>query len=322
VFAAEGEEAAEEPAVKWVIATTYGNPTVGQAVPFVELAERVRERTDGRFDIHVAMAGELGIKRENFPSALSQNVIQGAELAYGFAEQTWSHLGVFNLPYLFSTEEEVYAALEALAEMTNREYEHDNIMSLAHYVWLPQDLFVRKPIDDITDLNGMKVRGWTDVMLKAVGVMGGQPVSVPSSEVYTAIQHGVADGGITGGTSAIMHAWNEVAPYAYPISFMYVAADVGINREAFDSLPQQYQTVLLEEGQAMTERFKEWYDENEATVWDDWRDLGGEVFELTPDEYEGLQELVGPLWDSWVATVGSDGEEALRIVLEAVGNTD
>jgi TRAP-type C4-dicarboxylate transport system substrate-binding protein len=156
-------------------------------------------------------------------------------------------------------------------------------------------------------------------MLEWVESAGGVPLSMPSGEVYVAIQRGVADGGITGSASAISAAWYEVAPYAHLIHFFYVITDLAISQASFDALPEEYQTILLEEGKNFTENFKMQLNEEDASAWDIWKSKGGEVIELTPAQAADLKEMATPLWDSWLQQTSPEGREAFEAIKQALG---
>jgi TRAP-type C4-dicarboxylate transport system substrate-binding protein len=311
--------APEQPEVTWQFTTCFHAPEDSQMAAYWTLKDAVLARTNGKFTINMACDGELGIKRDEFAGAAIEGVTQGSEMSSGFSATTWPFHAALHLPYMFSSPEEAAAAQAALAPMREEAYAEVGLMRLSNYVWVSQEMFVNQKVDDVTSLGGLKIRGWSDIMLDWIKAAGGVPVSMASSEVYMAIQRGVANGGITGSASALTSSWYEVAPYAHIIHFMFVMSDVVMNKEAFDALPKEYQDILLDEGKNMTENFKAEYAKEEATAWDEWRAGGGEVVELTPEQYSKLKEQAIPLWDKWLAEVGPEGQKAFDIVKEAIG---
>jgi TRAP-type C4-dicarboxylate transport system substrate-binding protein len=305
--------------VTWQFTTCYHAPEDSQMAAYWMLKDAVLARTNGKFTINMACDGELGIKRDEFAGASKQGVTQGSEMSASFAATTWPFQGALALPYIVSSSEEAAKMQAALAPMREKAYAKEGLMRLSSYIWVSQELFCREKIEDISNLRGLKIRGWSDIMLDWVKAAGGVPVSMASSEVYMAIQRGVCDGGITGSASALTSSWYEVAPYAHLIHFMYVISDVVINKAAFDALPKEYQDILLDEGRNMTENFKAEYAKEEATAWDEWRAGGGEVVELTPEQYSKLKQMGIALWDQWVEKTGPEGKEAVDIIRKALG---
>jgi len=321
VLAATGcaAPAPELPDVTWQFTTCYHAPEDSQMAAYWMLKDAVLARTNGKFTINMACDGELGIKRDEFAGAAIEGVIQGSEMSASFAATTWPFQGALALPYIVSSPEEAAKMQAALAPMREEAYAKVGLMRLSNYVWVSQEMFVNQKVDDVINLGGLKIRGWSDIMLDWIKAAGGVPVSMASSEVYMAIQRGVADGGITGSASALTSSWYEVAPYAHLIHFMYVISDVIINKAAFDALPKEYQDILLDEGRNMTENFKAEYAKEEATAWDEWRAGGGEVVELTPEQYSKLKQMGIALWDQWVEKTGPEGKEAVDIIRKALG---
>ncbi len=307
------------PTVTWQIISAGHSFEDTQAIPYVKLADAVRTRTDGKFDIKITFEGELGIKRDGFVRALSTGVLDGSMMASGFGETSYPHVGALNLPYLFSNSDEARTGQAAIRSISEEEYAKDGIMLLTDHVWVAQELFTDQAISDVTNLDGLKIRGWSAIMLEWVKLAGGVPLSMPSGEVYVAIQRGVANGGITGSASAISASWYEVAPYAHLIHFFYVITDVTISKASFDALPKEYQDILLEEGRNFTENFKTQLAEEDASAWGIWKSNGGEVIELTPEQAATLKTMSTPLWDTWLEKATPEGKVAFAAIKNALG---
>jgi len=288
--------------------------------PLDNFVERVSVRTGGKFEINTAIAMELGIRREDFPTACTAGVIDGAELSSGAAEVAWPYLGVLNLPYIFGTEEEVIAVQKAIKPITDREFGKNDIMVLFEWKWVGQELFCKEEIPNLMDLHGLKIRGWTENMLEAVKLMGGVPATMPSAEVYAALQRGVVDGGITGSASAIASSWYELAPYAHLFHIMLPINYYGINIKSYEALPDEYKQILLEEAKTCEADYGKAYDDENASAWGTWEDLGGTVIELSEAQLRELKENVGPpLWQKWYDKGGPVEREAYDIVVKALG---
>jgi len=240
-------------------------------------------------------------------------------MASGFAETSYPHVGALNLPYLFSSADEARKGQAAIRPISEREYTKDGIMILADHVWVAQEMFVSQKVEDVTNLEGLKIRGWSAIMNEWIELAGGVALSMPSGEVYLAVQRGVADGGITGSASAISAAYYEVAPYAHLIHFFYVITDLAVSQASFNALPKEYQDILVEEGKNFTDNFKVQLEEEDATAWDTWSSKGGEVIELTSEQAAALKTMSVPLWDSWLEQTTPEGKEAFEAIKQALG---
>lgn len=82
----------------------------------------------------------------------------------------------------------------------------------------PQVFYCSKPIKTVDDIKGLKVRSFTPSMAALIQSLGATPVTLPFSEVYPALQRGVADCGVTSPTSGNAGKWPEVTTHFLPLS--------------------------------------------------------------------------------------------------------
>jgi TRAP-type C4-dicarboxylate transport system substrate-binding protein len=82
----------------------------------------------------------------------------------------------------------------------------------------PQVFYCNKPIKSLDDMKGLKVRSFTPSMAALIQYLGGTPVTLQFSEVYPALQRGVADCGVTSPTSGNTGKWPEVTSFFLPLS--------------------------------------------------------------------------------------------------------
>jgi TRAP-type C4-dicarboxylate transport system substrate-binding protein len=101
------------------------------------------------------------------------------------------------------------------------------------------------------DTKGMKIRGGSremDLMLKAAG---GIISSVPSDEIYAAMQTGSLDAAVTSSTSLISFRLQEIAKAVTTGrqgSFWFMFEPLLMSKAIFDGLPADQQKILVEVG--------------------------------------------------------------------------
>ncbi len=104
------------------------------------------------------------------------------------------------------------------------------------------------------DTKGLKIRGGSremDLMLKAAG---GIISSVPSDEIYAAMQTGTLDAAITSSTSLISFRLQEIAKNVTSGrqgSFWFMLEPLLMSKSIFESLPADQQQVLTETGTSL-----------------------------------------------------------------------
>ena len=118
---------------------------------------------------------------------------------------------------------------DAMMPVANKELEKLGIKLVATYPFSGQMLFCRKPIASLADLKGMKVRINGPSSGDLVKALGGQPVSLAFGEVYTALERGTVDCGITGSGSGNGVKWPEVTTHLYTLSLSWSTAGYFVN---------------------------------------------------------------------------------------------
>lgn len=82
----------------------------------------------------------------------------------------------------------------------------------------PQMFYCNHPIASLDDIKGLKVRSFTPSMSAMLEHFGATPVTLQFSEVYPALQKGVASCGVTSPTSGNTGKWPEVTTHFLPLS--------------------------------------------------------------------------------------------------------
>ena len=109
-------------------------------------------------------------------------------------------------------------------------------------------------IVDPDDTKGLKIRGGSremDMMLKAAG---GIISSVPSDEIYAAMQTGSLDAAVTSSTSLLSFRLQEIAKNVTTGrggSFWFMMEPLLISNDVFGSLTPDQQAIMTETGEAM-----------------------------------------------------------------------
>lgn len=118
---------------------------------------------------------------------------------------------------------------DAMVPVANRELERLGIKLVATYPFSGQMLFCRKPITTLSDIKGLKVRTNGPSSADLIKALGGQPVSIAFGEVYTALERGTVDCGITGAGSGNGVKWPEVSSHLYTLSLSWSTSGYFVN---------------------------------------------------------------------------------------------
>lgn len=128
----------------------------------------------------------------------------------------------------------------------------DKGIILLSWVWQAGGVASRsKPIVSPEDAKGMKVRGGSREMDMVLQTAGASVLSVPSNEIYAAMQTGACDAGITSSTSLISFRLEEVAKSLTSgagASYWFMLEPLMMSKAIFDKLPKNQQDILVAVG--------------------------------------------------------------------------
>jgi TRAP-type C4-dicarboxylate transport system substrate-binding protein len=118
---------------------------------------------------------------------------------------------------------------EAILPAANKELERFGVRLLAIYPFPAQVVFCRQPFTSLTDLKGKKVRTFGNSLNDFITTIGAQPVSIGFPEVYSALERGVTDCGITGTGSGASARWPEVTTHVSSLALSWALAGYMVN---------------------------------------------------------------------------------------------
>ena len=139
------------------------------------------------------------------------------------------------------------------------------------------------------DMKGLKIRSAGPTFAAMWQAAGASIVSVPSNEVYNALQTGVADATDTSTSSFVSFRIYEqvkciTAPGENALWFMY--EPVLMSKKSFDRLDKKQQQALLTAGKKAEEYFRKEGSKLDDEMVKAFKDHNVEVVTMTPAEYE------------------------------------
>lgn len=131
---------------------------------------------------------------------------------------------------------------DAMVPVANKELERLGIKLVATYPFSGQMLFCRKPVMSLADLKGLKVRTNGPSSADLMKGLGAQPVSLAFGEVYTALERGTVDCGITGAGSGNGVKWPEVTTHLYTLPLSWSTSGYFVNLAWWNKLDPAIRT--------------------------------------------------------------------------------
>jgi len=220
-------------------------------------AAGVERRSKGRLKFSIYAQSSL-MKSEDQIPAISKGQLDMAlvPLTYAGAELPEVNIGL--MPGLVTSYEQGYAWKDAeIGKEFSRMLADKGIVILS-WIWQAGGVASRQaPLVGPEDAKGMKVRGGSremDLMLKAAGA---SVISLPSNEIYAAMQTGAMDAAMTSSTSFISFKLEEIAKNLTSgrnKAYWFMCEPLMMSKDVFSKLPKQQQDIVMAVG-AEQEKF-------------------------------------------------------------------
>ena len=231
-----------------------------------------------------------------------------------FQSTTHPELTIEDLPYMFATREDGYKALDGgYGDKINEIIASDGQIRNLGFMELGYRHMTNnvRPINTPDDMKGIKFRTTTsDLRLAVFEALGAQPVSMSFSEVFTGLQQNVIDGQESPLSTIDSSSFAEVQKYLSLTGHFWTNECLLINEKLWESLPEEWQTILQEEVDACETRIRE---KNVQSDEDLVAKLESEGMEVNEVDKAAFAEQLQPLYDEWEGKViGSDLMNAYR----------
>ena len=128
----------------------------------------------------------------------------------------------------------------------------DKGIVIVSWVWQAGGVASRsRPLITPDDAKGLKVRGGSREMDMVLQTAGSAVLSLPSNEIYAAMQTGACDAGITSSTSLISFRLEEIAKSLTSgagQSYWFMLEPLLMSKSIFDAMPKNQQDIILTVG--------------------------------------------------------------------------
>ena len=171
-------------------------------------------------------------------------------MPYAGGELPETNIGL--MPGLVATYEQGLRWKKELVGKALTDFLADKGILLLTWVWQAGGVASRsRPIVAPEDAKGLKVRGGSREMDMVLQTAGASVLSVPSNEIYAAMQTGACDAGITSSTSLISFRLEEVSKSLTSgagASYWFMLEPLMMSRSVFDGLPKAHQDIIRSVG--------------------------------------------------------------------------
>ncbi len=233
-----------------VISNIVPDTDVINYLGYQPLKEYIEAESDGRIAVTIFSNRQLSNSNVEDVEKVNNNIVQMSTAPTSAITSATgvAAFQVFDMPYLFESDEEIYAYMDEVLEPSYAPAVTENTDMISYPVWSTGWCKISSnegPIDSMEALAGKKIRVLnSDMYIEVCNALGATGVPIDYGETFTALQQGTVDGLMTATSLWVDDRFMEVQEYMvdanpFPIVHMPV-----INKTWFESLPEDLQQVV------------------------------------------------------------------------------
>ena len=278
----------------WKLVTTWPPNFPGLGTGVNTLARYIEQMSAGRIQIQIYAANELIPALEVFDAVSRGTAEIGHGAAYYWRGQSEAAQFFCSIPFGMNAHEmNGWLYYGGGLELWRETYEDFNLVPFpAGNTGVQMGGWFNKRIDSMEDLRGLKMR-IPGVGGEALRLVGGTPVTLAGSEIFTALQTGSIDATEwVGPYNDVAMGLHQAASYYYYPGWQEPGPTLEciINKAAWESLPEDLQAIVEVACQAMNmDMTSEYMARNAAALRQLEADPNVEVLGFPPNVLEGLK---------------------------------
>lgn len=216
--------------------------------------------------------------------------------------------GVDSIPFLVGSFDEHEKLWEIAGPTIVEALEEDNLVYLYSVPWPPQGLYFNKPIESVSEMQGIKFRSYSTATARMAELTGMLPVQVEAAELSQALATGVAESFISSGATGYDRKVWEHLTHFYEVDAWLPRNAVFVNKDAWEDLDEATQTVMRDcAAKAKADGLAASKDYTQFTL-DGLKEGGMTVGKAGDGLVSELKQIGATMTEEWLATAGDKGK--------------
>lgn len=268
----------------------------------------VEENSGGRIKVELYPNAQMGGDRE-MAEAVQLGILQMALPVTSITASFEKSFNVVELPYLFTTRESAFEALDGeLGKELDKRLLKTGMMNLGYFENGFRHITNNKrPIYSPEDLKGLKIRTMeVPPHIAFFKELGANPTPMSFGELYTALQQGTVDG--QENPIVLIHdsRFYEVQKYCSLTGHVFSVVHILTNKSFIDNLPADLQEVVKEGARRFVARHREVMPQEEEELIVELQNKGMKINDLTPEQKKPFVEAAHAIYEQFKGEIGED----------------
>ncbi len=257
-------------------------------------AAKVKEATKGQLEITVYDSGTL-YGSKDWLEAVSAGSVEFGGSFLSTAERYFSDLGCVAVPYAFKGYEEIinfFSKNDVGKEVMKGFQKQLNVRHMFFIANGHVQIWTSKDIKSLNDLKGLKARTLGPALAKLLEAMEMSAITMPSEEVYQALQSGMIEAYISNIIGPRKFSYTDFSKVITQPPWGVLLGIVLVNENFWTSLPESIQDDVRKAASEVSQETIDKLDGEEAKVLKEFKEkLGGRVHMLTSAEVDYMKKL-------------------------------
>lgn len=286
--------------------TTSDSPLDPYAITAHYFQEELEAAAPGEFQVRFFPSNQLGNDTEMLQGMqlgmLDVGVITGTQL--GTLDASFQ---INDLPFLFKDSAQAHRVLDGeLGQTLFTSLERQGIVGLGFSeAGFRHTINNKRPIEKPADFAGIKLRVQpSDLYLTSFRALGANPVPMPWSDAFTAVQQGTVDGLEIPLSVIYANKYAGAVKYLSLTSHTYNALALLMSQQALERLSPELQAVVRSAARKAIERQRETIASNEKALIEKIKAEGMQVNDIGATQ--AFRETVAPVYEQYRERIGAD----------------
>ena len=257
-------------------------------------AMEVEKRSKGALKFEIYPGSSLMKTNAQF-SSMRKGALDTALIPLSYAGGELPEVNIGLMPGLVVSYEQAYGWKNKPVGIELDRMLQDKGIVLISWIWQAGGVASRgKPVVEPEDAKGMKIRGGSREMDMILKEAGAAVVTLPSNEIYAAMQTGAMDAAMTSSTSFISFRLEEVAKSlttGRTGAYWFMFEPLMMSKAVFDKLTKEQREIVLAVGAEMEKFALEAAKKDDVDVATVYQKAGAKVVDLSPATIKKWQDI-------------------------------
>ena len=280
------------------------------------MAEVLKKDSGSKQGVKVFSDGQLGSEKDTIEQVKIGAIDMVRVNISNFLTMS-PEMGTISLPFIFRDKAHHLAVINGpIGDKIMASLEKVGYIGLAMFDSGSRSLYAKKPIKNLNDTKGLKIRVQpSDLWVDLVKAMGATPTPIPYAEVYMALKTGLVDAAENNYPSFDTSKHFESAQY-YSETFHVMSPEVLVfSKKIWDTLKPEEQANIRKAAKESVATYQKLWSAKENASKENVIKGGAKIVDAKEIDHKAFVDAQKPVWDKYANT------PELKALVQEIVNT-